>query len=345
MRFIDEAEIEVRAGHGGAGRVHFRREKYVPYGGPSGGNGGRGGSVIVIADRNKQTLLDFQVKILWVAQDGEPGGITQCDGHAGEDLVVKLPIGTVIYERDTGKLVCDLANDGQTFTLANGGRGGRGNEFFKTSTNRAPTHAQPGEEGETGHYKLSLKLVADIGIIGFPNAGKSTLISRISAARPKIADYPFTTITPNLGVVKAKGDRSFVVADIPGLIPGAHEGKGLGIQFLKHVERTRALVHLIDPLGIDEAGEQIVPFDAFNAINFELSQFSAELAQRPQIVVFSKMDAANDAVDMEELLAPFKERNIQVHAISSASGLGIEELIETMARAVIQPEQAEITAN
>lgn len=340
MRFIDEAEIEVRAGHGGPGKVHFRREKFVPYGGPSGGDGGRGGSVIVIADRNKQTLLDFQVKTLWEAEDGVPGGTSQCEGRAGEDLVVSLPIGTVIYDTKTGNLVCDLANESQSFTLAKGGRGGRGNEFFKTATNRAPQHAQPGEPGETGSFRLSLKLVADIGIIGFPNAGKSTLISRISAARPKIADYPFTTLVPQLGVVKAKGDRNFVVADIPGLIPGAHEGKGLGIQFLKHVERTRALVHLIDPFGLNDQGDPMPPIEAFDAINLELAEFSPELAQRKQFVVFSKIDAANDTVDLDELTKPFTERGISVTKISSASGLGIPELIELLAQTVARQTTA-----
>ena len=234
MKFIDEATIEVQAGHGGSGCKHFRREKYVPYGGPDGGNGGNGGSVILVADENTQTLLDFRFKPKWKAENGCPGEGARRDGRAGENLLIKVPVGTQVLDVETDEVLADLFEKDQQYIIARGGRGGLGNTMFKSSTNRTPEYFQPGEEGEAGIYKLSLKLVADIGLIGLPNAGKSTLISRISAAKPKIADYPFTTLIPNLGVVKY-GEGSFVVADIPGLIPGAHAGKGLGIRFLKHV--------------------------------------------------------------------------------------------------------------
>lgn len=253
MKFIDEATIFVEAGHGGSGIKSFYREKFVPLGGPDGGNGGRGGSVVLVATSNLTTLLDFHFQPRWKATDGLKGQGSRKDGRAGDDLIIQVPVGTQVYksagfdekkEPILGELVCDFDQDGATLTLAQGGRGGKGNSFFKSPTNRAPEHFQPGEEGGIGEYVLSLKLVADVGLVGLPNAGKSTLISRISAARPKIADYPFTTLTPNLGVVQAKGGKSFVVADIPGLIPGAHQGKGLGIKFLKHVERTKVIAHL-----------------------------------------------------------------------------------------------------
>jgi GTP-binding protein len=287
MKFIDEATILVEAGHGGSGIKSFYREKFVPLGGPDGGNGGRGGSVILVATANLTTLLDFHFQPRWKATDGLKGQGSRKDGKAGEDLIIKVPVGTQVYksagfdenkEPILGDLVCDFDKDGATMTLAQGGRGGKGNSFFKSPTNRAPEHFQPGEEGESGEYVLSLKLVADVGLVGLPNAGKSTLISRISAARPKIADYPFTTLTPNLGVVQAKGGRSFVVADIPGLIPGAHQGKGLGIKFLKHVERTKVIAHLIDPSQLKDDGSPFPPLEAWEAITNELRLFSPEIA-------------------------------------------------------------------
>jgi len=332
MKFIDEAIIEVRAGKGGAGARHFRREKFIPQGGPDGGNGGAGGSVIVKADRNKHTLIDFSYRFHWDAQEGKAGQGSEKDGKAGEDLQILVPVGTQIYKVDSDELVGDLAADGQEFVLAKGGRGGRGNAFFKSATNQTPDYAQPGEEGESGSYKLSLKLVADIGLIGFPNAGKSTLISRISAARPKIADYPFTTLEPNLGVVRAKGGRSFVVADIPGLIPGASGGKGLGIKFLKHIERTRVLAHLVDPNQLDEAGNLVEPLTAFETINSELKEFSAELAEKKQIVLVTKADTISEEAGIKKLLSGFKKKGIEAYAISSVSGAGIEELIERLAK-------------
>lgn len=339
MKFIDEAVIEVRAGKGGPGARHFRREKFVPLGGPDGGNGGRGGSVILRADSNVHTLLDFKFQAVWEARNGEAGQGSRKDGRAGEDIVIKLPVGTQIFAYDLGnndqrELVVDLDAEGREFVLAKGGRGGKGNAFFKTSTNQAPEHAQPGEEGEAGAFQLSLKLVADIGLVGFPNAGKSTLISRISAARPKIADYPFTTLVPNLGVVQAKGGRSFVVADIPGLIEGASEGKGLGIRFLKHVERTKTIAHLLDLTQLKENGEEADLEVLFDTINKELRNFSEEVADREQIVVLTKVDAVSSQERVEDFRQRFAARGLAVHVISSVTGAGIEELIDILSKRV-----------
>ena len=339
MKFIDEAVIDVIAGKGGAGARSFRREKFVPLGGPDGGNGGRGGSVILRADSSVQTLLDFKFQAEWKASDGKPGGGARKDGSAGEDIIVKLPVGTQVlaYDPETqeiGDLVVDLDEIGKEFTLAKGGRGGKGNSFFKTSTNQAPEHAQPGEAGEQGAYKLSLKLVAHVGLVGFPNAGKSTLISRISAARPKIADYPFTTLVPNLGVVQAKGNRSFVVADIPGLIPGASEGKGLGIRFLKHVERTRIIAHLLDLTHLEEDGTESDLEQLFDSINHELAQFSEELASRKQLVVLTKKDSVSSPERVEHFKKRFQERGFDVAVISSVTGEGVPEVIEALATRV-----------
>lgn len=339
MKFIDEAVIEVRAGKGGPGARHFRREKFVPLGGPDGGNGGRGGSVILQADSNVHTLLDFKFQAVWEARNGEAGQGSRKDGRAGEDVVIKLPVGTQVFAYDVenkeqGELVVDLDAEGREFVLAKGGRGGKGNAFFKTSTNQAPEHSQPGEAGEEGAFQLSLKLVADVGLVGFPNAGKSTLISRISAARPKIADYPFTTLVPNLGVVQAKGGRSFVVADIPGLIEGASEGKGLGIRFLKHVERTKIIAHLLDLTQLTETGEEADLEVLFDTINRELRNFSEEVAARKQIVVLTKVDAVSSEERVEHFRQRFMARGLTVHIISSVTGAGIEELIEILARPV-----------
>lgn len=343
MKFIDEASIKVKAGDGGSGCKSFRREKYVPLGGPDGGDGGKGGSVVLQADRNKSTLLDFQFQPRWEAENGEKGGQCNCEGKSGKDLVIKVPVGTQVYrvsenyqEGDEKELLVDLNEDKQQYVVAKGGRGGKGNNYFKSPTNRAPEHFQPGEKGEIGTFLLSLKLVAEVGLIGFPNAGKSTLISRISSAKPKIADYPFTTLTPNLGVAQAKGRRSFVVADIPGLIPGAHSGKGLGIKFLKHVERTRIIAHLIDPGQLDEAGNLIAPQQSFEQINQELALFSEELAQKPQIVVLTKMDTVVEGTPIDQALinkaiADFEAQGHKCFAISSATGKGIDELVNALA--------------
>lgn len=340
MKFIDEAVIFVEAGHGGAGARSFHREKFVPLGGPDGGNGGRGGSVILVADSGRTTLLDLHFQPRWKAQDGSPGQDACKDGRAGEDLRISVPLGTQVFklagQKDDedpilGELVADLSQHGEEFVLAQGGRGGKGNAFFKSPTNRAPEHFQPGEEGASGNFVFSLKLVADVGLLGFPNAGKSTLIARISAAKPKIADYPFTTLTPNLGVVRVKGG-SFVVADIPGLIPGASEGRGLGIKFLKHVERTRLLIHIIDLLQIDERGEPVSPQDSFSAINRELALYSADLAQRPQIVALNKVDAVGDRAISAEEIAKFKAQGYECIAISGVTGEGVEELLNLVQR-------------
>ena len=336
MKFVDTAQIECRAGKGGKGARHFRREAMVQYGGPDGGNGGKGGSVILVADQNKHTLLDFSFQPKWKAEDGA-GGEGGCrSGKNGEDLKILLPVGTEIFNAETGDIVCDLTEHGQEFILCKGGRGGKGNDFFKTATNRAPEHSQPGEEGEFGSYTLSLKLMADVGLVGFPNAGKSTLISRISAARPKVADYPFTTLTPNLGVVQGKGGFSFVVADIPGLIPGASEGKGLGIHFLKHIERTRVIAHLIDIESMNDVGEPIDVLDSYDSIRAELENFSADLAARTSIVVITKADIVQNAEKLSEAVAAFEGRGIKTLVISSASGRGIEELIDILTLMVRQ---------
>ncbi len=344
MKFIDEAVINVEAGHGGPGARSFHREKYVPQGGPDGGNGGRGGSVILLADRNRTTLLDLHFKPRWKASDGNTGRESNQDGRAGQDLTMVVPVGTQIFKTDEmgerGELVVDLAQDGMNFVLAKGGRGGKGNAFFRTSTNQAPEHFQPGEEGETGSFVFSLKLVADVGLIGFPNAGKSTLISRISAARPKIADYPFTTLTPQLGVVQIMGGGSFVVADIPGLIPGAHLGKGLGLKFLKHVERTRVLVHLIDPLMLDKAGNAVPAEEAFRQINEELVLFSPELSTKSQIVVLTKADSVTDRKDNYRALAYFQSLGHKALEISSASGEGIDELVAYLSELTSKRDEA-----
>jgi GTP-binding protein len=341
MKFIDEAVIEVRAGKGGPGSRHFRREKFVPLGGPDGGNGGRGGSVILRADPNVHTLLDFKFQAKWEAQDGQAGGGSRKDGRAGDDIVIKLPVGTQVLaynldQNEPGELVVDLAEAGSEVVLAKGGRGGKGNSFFKTSTNQAPEYAQPGEQGESGAYQLSLKLVADVGLVGFPNAGKSTLISRISAARPKIADYPFTTLVPNLGVVQAKGGRSFVVADIPGLIPGASEGRGLGIRFLKHVERTKIIAHLLNLTQLTEDGAEADLENLFDTINGELAAFSEELSARPQIVVLTKVDAVSSVDRVDHYRKAFQARGYEVIVISSVVGAGVDELVEALAKRVFE---------
>jgi GTPase len=330
MKFIDEVTIEISAGKGGPGCRHFRREKFVPLGGPDGGNGGNGGSVIFIADRNILTLLDFRHRPRWHAKDGAPGEASRRDGKSGDDLLVHVPVGTEIIDENTKTVIADLNQDGQEFIAAKGGRGGKGNDFFKSATNRTPEHFQPGEQGESKTVQLSLKLVADVGIIGLPNAGKSTLISRISAAKPRIADYPFTTLVPNLGVVQTRDNRSFVVADIPGLIPGAHTGKGLGTKFLKHIERTRLLIHLIDINNWNEEPSPAPLIDAYNSINTELFSFSNELKTKPQIVIINKIDTIADTERIEAAIGEFANLGVQALAISGVSGQGIRELIDLL---------------
>ncbi|MDO8427268.1 MAG: GTPase ObgE [Deltaproteobacteria bacterium] len=323
MKFIDEAKIYVKAGNGGRGCVSFRREKYVPKGGPDGGNAGRGGDVIFAADARLTSLLDFQYRREFKAERGEHGMGSLCSGRDGLDLKIKLPVGTVIKDFDTGELLADLTQDGQEYLSCKGGRGGKGNAHFATSTHQTPRFAQPGEAGTERTLKLELKLLADVGIIGFPNAGKSTLISHISAAKPKIADYPFTTLAPHLGIVKFGDFGGFVVADIPGLIEGAHEGKGLGIRFLKHIERTRIFIHLLDlsPLtGRD-------PKNDFEVVNNELKAFNPELAERPQVVALNKIDITGAEESARELLNFFGRLGIKVFAVSAATGKGLDALV------------------
>ncbi len=320
--FIDEANIYVKGGDGGNGCVSFRREKYVPKGGPDGGDGGDGGSVIITADRNLHTLIDFKYKQHYKAKRGAHGQGSNKHGKNGEDCRIRVPVGTIIKDADTKGILQDLNEDGREFAAVNGGRGGRGNARFKSSTNRAPRRAEKGFTGEERWLSLELKLLADVGIIGFPNAGKSTLISKISAARPKISDYPFTTLAPNLGVVAVEGHKSFVVADIPGIIEGAHEGKGLGIRFLRHIERTKILLHLVDvSSGRDPLGD-------FETINKELSRFSAELASKLQIVAGNKIDIPDARERFKKVKGRFKNIKIDIFPISAATGEGIDKVIK-----------------
>lgn len=326
MKFIDEVEIDLQAGHGGAGASSFRREKHVPFGGPDGGDGGRGGSIILKADANLRTLLDQHLNSKYAAPNGGNGAGSRKTGRDGEDLVIPLPVGTEVYALPDELLVVDLKVPGQEFTVVKGGRGGKGNTFFKTSTNRAPTKNQPGEEGDAGQFRLSLKVLADVGLVGFPNAGKSTLVSRISAARPKIADYPFTTLEPNLGVVEIGPGESFVVADIPGLIRGSHAGRGLGIQFLKHIERTRVLAFVLDPFQLDENGEPVTPEEALDHLMSELKQYSDELGDKPRIALISKNDAVTDLEGVSEAVAALKSKVLECLPISSVTGEGLDQL-------------------
>lgn len=333
MRFLDCITLETAAGHGGAGAVLFRREKFVPRGGPSGGNGGRGGSVVVLADANVGTLIDFRYKKRIAADDGKPGGDSRADGKSGSDTTLRVPVGTLVRDAISNELLADLDEPGASVVAAAGGRGGLGNANFKTSVNQTPTYAQPGEEGEERVILLELKLLADVGIIGFPSVGKSTLISVISNARPKIADYPFTTLVPNLGIVKWHDYKSFVVADIPGLIEGAHEGRGLGYQFLRHVERCKALLHVIEVTlpfeGVDDGRD---PIRDFEAIQRELELFSPALAERPQIVALSKTDLPFAAERAEELRAHFEGLGHQFLTFSAVTRSGLDDLINALGR-------------
>ena len=329
--FVDEVDIHVEAGHGGRGCLAFRREKFVPRGGPSGGDGGHGGSVYLIASPHINTLINFRFHPEFEAQRGEHGMGSNCTGHGGADLELAVPIGTLVFEKTTEgdapyRLLADLAEEGQRVQVAKGGRGGMGNARFATSTNRAPRKVQPGEPGEVKDLRLELKLLADVGLVGFPNAGKSTMIARISAARPKIADYPFTTLVPNLGVVRLGEDRSFVVADVPGLIEGAHRGLGLGHQFLRHLERTKVLVHLVDVSSA--TGRD--PVSDLDIIRQELERFQPALAAKPQIVAASKIDAVDDESRVEAVSKRAADLKLPFYRVSAATGAGIPELLEAM---------------
>jgi len=328
VKFIDEVKIEVEAGHGGRGCMSFRREKYVPRGGPDGGDGGAGGDVVAVADPDFTTLLDLRYQRLYRASRGEHGRGKDQHGRRGDDKIIPMPVGTMIRDAKTGEVLADLSAPGDRAVVARGGKGGRGNARFVSSTNRSPRKVQPGLPGEERELDIELRLLADVGIIGLPNAGKSTLISVISAARPKIADYPFTTLVPNLGVVRYGDGKSFVVADIPGLIEGAHRGEGLGHKFLKHVSRTKVLVHLLDASIVDEED----PLASWRAINRELELFDPALAQKPQIVAANKIDLPDGAEMAKILREKFDAIDVPFCAISAAAHKGLRALISTIAR-------------
>ena len=329
--FVDEVEIHVRAGDGGRGCVSFRREKYVPRGGPNGGDGGRGGSVILEADEGLGTLLDFRYRRHYAAPRGGHGEGSDRHGASGEDLVLRVPVGTTVREPQAGVLLGDLIVNGEHLEVARGGRGGRGNARFATSTNRAPRRADPGEAGEERTLRLELRLLADVGVVGFPNAGKSTLVSRLSAARPKIADYPFTTLVPTLGLVRLDEGRSFVIADVPGLIPGAAEGKGLGLRFLRHLERTRLLVHLLD---LDPATGRD-PVEDWKTIQAELRAYSPELAARPQVIAANKIDLEGAAPRLKRVVAMGRRRRLPVFPLAARTGQGLAELRAALGAALL----------
>ena len=333
--FVDEVDIHVTAGDGGRGCLSFRREKFVPRGGPDGGDGGTGGSVFIVATLTKNTLIDFRFHPEFEAKGGHHGQGANKTGQTAYDLEIPVPIGTLVFQKDptSGEVtpMADLTEEGQRVLVAKGGRGGRGNARFVSSTNRAPRRTEPGVAGEERFLRLLLKLIADVGIVGFPNAGKSTLISRISAARPKIADYPFTTLSPNLGVVRLGDDRSFVAADVPGLIEGAHTGHGLGHQFLRHIERTKVLVHLVDVSGA--SGRD--PVQDFNTILEELRLFDAKVAAKPQLVTATKMDAVDDPSRVEALEHHVRALDLPFFRISAVTGTGLDDLLEAAWRQIV----------
>jgi len=348
--FVDEVEIHIAAGHGGRGAMSFRREKFVPRGGPNGGDGGPGGSIYIVANQNLNTLLNYRFQRKFAAARGQHGEGSNRTGRAGSDITLEVPVGTQVFERSAGGeyvLAFDLTTADQPVLVAKGGLGGRGNAQFATSTNRAPRRAEPGLPGEEKDLRLQLKLLADVGLVGFPNAGKSTLISRISAARPKIADYPFTTLEPNLGVVSLSGDRTFVVADVPGLIEGAHEGHGLGHRFLSHLERTKVLVHLVDVSSV--SGRD--PVQDFEVIVRELTLFPGRdaagerLQDKPMIAAANKIDALDEPGRLERLRAHLQRAGVPLYAVSAATGEGVPELLEAMWTAVEASPSRQLTTN
>ncbi len=319
MKFIDQAKIYIQAGKGGNGHVGFRREKYVPKGGPDGGNGGRGGDVIFIVDTHLSTLLDFRYSTKYFAEKGKDGGKNKMSGKDGKNLIIRVPQGTIIYNTDTAEQLADLSEVGQQFIAAKGGNGGFGNAMFTSATSQSPRFAKPGLEGEEFNITLELKLLADVGIVGLPNVGKSTLISTISAAKPKIADYPFTTLVPNLGIVKVEEMKNFTVADIPGLIEGASEGKGLGLQFLRHVERTKVLLFMIDSFSEDPASD-------YKLLKAELKKYNPSMLKKKRIICFSRIDAITEDIMKKIKKIKFREPKTKIHFISSVAGTGVEEL-------------------
>ena len=334
MQFIDLAEVEVVAGKGGDGMVAFRREKYVPAGGPAGGNGGWGGSVILVASSRLQTLLDFRYGRIFKAEDGKKGGPNNCTGAKGSDRLIEVPCGTVVTDADTGEHIGDLTLDGETLCVAVGGKGGLGNKHFLSNRNRAPEHALPGLEGETRRLRLELKLIAEVGIIGLPNAGKSTLISSLSSAKPKVADYPFTTLVPNLGVVRKPTGDGTVFADIPGLISGASEGIGLGHDFLRHIERTRVLLHLIDATADN-------PITDYQTIQQELEAYGHGLPERPQIIAFNKIDAVEEDI-LELITAELQELTpVPIFHVSAVTRQGLDTLMQQI-WAILDAEKSSV---
>ncbi len=337
--FIDKARIYVEAGNGGDGMSSFRREKFVEKGGPNGGNGGRGGNVILRADNSLNTLIDFRYKRKFIAKRGDNGGVSNMTGHRGEDVIIKVPPGTVVRDDETNIMIADLTEDGQEFVAAKGGRGGKGNACYATSTKRAPTFAEKGEPGTKGWLRLELKLLADVGLVGYPSVGKSSIISRVSAARPEIAAYHFTTLTPVLGVVRLNEEQSFVLADIPGLIEGASEGVGLGHDFLRHIERTKVLLHVVDVSGCEGRD----PIEDFEKINHELEAYSAKLARRKQLVVANKMDLPDSEDNFVLLKEYVEEKGYEIMPVSAATGEGLQDLMwkawEMARQYVAEPEE------
>jgi GTP-binding protein len=321
--FIDKARIFIKAGDGGNGLVAFRREKYIAAGGPNGGDGGKGGDIIFTVNQGLRTLVDFRYKKHYKAESGENGGSFNKTGRSGKDLVIQVPPGTIVKDELTGQVIADFTEEGQTMVIAKGGKGGRGNQHFATPTRQVPNFAENGDAGEERWIILELKLLADVGLVGFPNAGKSTILLRVSSAKPKIADYPFTTLKPNLGVVNADKENSFVIADIPGLIEGAHTGTGLGHEFLKHIERTRMLIHVIDIAAIDGRD----PIQDFQVINNELAQYNPDIIEKYQVVAANKIDLPGVENNLEKLTKYAKEKGYQVFPISAATGKGIRELM------------------
>lgn len=322
--FIDRARVYVKGGDGGNGMSSFRREKYVPNGGPSGGDGGKGADVILVADKNVNTLMDFRYKRMFRAEAGENGMSANKHGRGRDPLYIKVPMGTMVKDEESGKVYCDLTQDGQEFLIAKGGRGGRGNARFQTAANRAPTFSEMGEPGEEHWLQLELKVLADVGLLGYPSVGKSSIIRKVSAARPDVAAYHFTTLTPVLGVVSLPGDRNFVMADIPGLIDGAAEGVGLGHNFLRHVERSNILLHILDVSGMEGRD----PKDDFDAINRELAKYSPILAKKKQIVVLNKIDLVQDDTTIPEVTKYFEDKGYEVFAVNALTGQGLPELME-----------------
>ena len=336
--FVDYTKIIIKSGDGGNGAASFRREKYVAAGGPDGGDGGKGGDIYFEASKDKNTLIDFRYNKKFKAGNGENGSGKNCYGKYGEDLTIKVPVGTVIKDAETGKAIADLSHIGQKELILKGGRGGRGNMHFATATRQAPRFAEDGEKGEEKEVILELKLLADVGLLGFPNVGKSTFLSTVTEARPKIANYHFTTLEPNLGVAKV-GDDSFVIADIPGIIEGASEGVGLGIQFLRHVERTRLLLHFVDVSGLEGRN----PLEDYHTINEELKKYSEKLSKRKQIIVATKADVIQDESNYNELVKYAQENNIEIYRISSVTGEGVQELLTKVVEELKVLPKEEIT--